>query len=300
MPATSNRGGAPANFRTADYLERVENALAERLPPAETPPASLHAAMRYSVLGGGKRVRPLLCYATGELLEIDPAALDDAACAVELVHAFSLVHDDLPAMDDDALRRGRPTTHKAYGEATAILAGDALQTLAFIVLSRGADRSRLEMLRILAAATGSEGMTGGQAIDLAAEGHAIGLEALEQMHRLKTGCLIRASVLMACCARPGLGAAERARLDLFAGNIGLAFQIRDDVLDIEGDTAVIGKTRGADLAHDKSTYPSLLGLDEAKRRADALYAEAMEALAPFGAAADPLRWMGEYIVQRDR
>lgn len=288
--------------RAAAYVERVEHALEKRLPGADVKPATLHQAMRYSVLGGGKRVRPLLCYAAGEVLEVDPAELDNAACAAELIHAFSLVHDDLPAMDDDALRRGRATTHKAFDEATAILAGDALQTLAFIVLARadGEPEARLDMLAVLAEATGSRGMTGGQAIDLASEGKRIGVDELENLHRHKTGCLIRASVAMACCARPDLAPERRSALDEFADNIGLAFQIRDDVLDVEGDSAVIGKTQGADVAHDKATYPALLGLENAKRRADERYAAALAALDCFGESAEPLRWMAEYIVRRDR
>ncbi|HET7359599.1 MAG TPA: farnesyl diphosphate synthase [Rhodanobacteraceae bacterium] len=287
--------------RVGGYLAHVEHALDARLPPAASVPASLHRAMRYAVLGGGKRVRPLLCYATAETLAIDPAAVDDAACAVELIHAFSLIHDDLPAMDDDALRRGRPTTHKAFGVATAILAGDALQTLAFRVLAggNGVPARRLEMERILADATGSQGMTGGQALDLDAEGRQLALGELEQLHRMKTGCLIRAGVLMASRAAAA-GDATTALLDRFAGNIGLAFQIRDDLLDVEGDTAVIGKQRGADAAHGKSTYPALLGAPAARARADALYADALAALEPLGADADPLRWMAAYIVHRDR
>ncbi|HET8550977.1 MAG TPA: farnesyl diphosphate synthase [Gammaproteobacteria bacterium] len=291
---------APFKDRIPTYLSRVEDALDARLPAADAAPEGLHAAMRYSVLGGGKRIRPLLCYATGETLGIGPAALDDPACAVELIHAFSLVHDDLPAMDDDELRRGRPTTHKAFDTATAILAGDALQTLAFNVLARGDGPGRLEMLRILSDATGSHGMTGGQAMDLAAEGREIPLAELETLHRRKTGCLIHSAVAMACCACPSLDADRRAHLDRFAANIGLAFQIRDDVLDVEGDTAVIGKTQGADAAHDKSTYPALMGLDAARRHADEIYESALAELEAFGAAAEPLRWMGEFIVRRDR
>jgi farnesyl diphosphate synthase len=288
---------SPFKDRAAAYVARVEKALDARLPAAEKNPVTLHQAMRYSVLDGGKRVRPLLCYAAGEALGLEPDALDDAACAVELIHAFSLVHDDLPAMDDDALRRGKPATHKAFGTATAILAGDALQTLAFTVLAR---RGNARMLQTLAEATGSEGMTGGQAMDLAAEGKQISLTELEELHRHKTGCLIRAAIRMACDAVPECDKAARDRLDRFAGNIGLAFQIRDDVLDVEGDTAVIGKTQGADIAHGKSTYPALMGLDAAKQHADELYADALAALEPFGEHGQGLRWMAGYIVQRDK
>ncbi len=293
----------PFADRVAGYLERVEAALDARLPPEGTRPASLHAAMRYAVLGGGKRIRPLLCYAAGETLGIDAARLDDAACALECIHAFSLVHDDLPAMDDDALRRGRPSTHKAFGVAMAILAGDALQTHAFEILAgdgSGDATARLGMVAILAAASGSTGMTGGQAVDLESEGRQISVEELEALHRDKTGRLIRAGVLMPCCMLADLPAPARDALDGFADKMGLAFQIKDDVLDVEGDQAVVGKTHGADAARGKATYPALLGLDGARQRADALYAEALAALDGFGDAAEPLRWMARYIVQRDR
>ncbi|TAN06954.1 MAG: geranyl transferase [Rhodanobacteraceae bacterium] len=289
--------------RVAGYVERVEQALAARLPPADRHPASLHAAMRYAALGGGKRIRPLLCYASGEVLGVAPERLDDAACALECVHVFSLIHDDLPAMDDDDLRRGKPSTHKAFGVATAILAGDALQTRAFEILAGDGmtDASeRLGMVAVLAAATGSCGMTGGQAVDLEAEGRQLSANDLEALDRDKTGKLIRAAVLLPCCAVPGLPAASRAALDHFAECMGLAFQIKDDVLDVEGEQALTGKTHGADAAHGKATYPSLLGMEHAKQRADALYTEALAALERFGAAAGPLRWMARYIVQRDR
>lgn len=289
--------------RVSGYLERVELALDARLPAAEERPASLHAAMRYAALGGGKRMRPLLCYASGEVLGVAPARLDDAACAVECVHVFSLIHDDLPAMDDDALRRGKPSTHVAFGEATAILAGDALQTCAFEILAGDGKQEaaeRLGMVAILAAATGSQGMTGGQAVDLESEGKQISAAELEALDRDKTGRLIRAAVLMPCCAVPDLPAASRAALDRFAECMGLAFQIRDDLLDIEGEQALTGKTHGADAARGKATYPSLMGMESAKHRADALYAEALAALEAFGDAAEPLRWMARYIVHRDR
>ncbi len=288
--------------RAPQYVERVEHALDRRLPATDTAPTSLHEAMRYAILGGGKRVRPLLCYATGEVLGIDPEPLDDPACAVELIHGYSLVHDDLPAMDDDALRRGRPTVHKAFGTATAILVGDALQTLAFGVLADGASASacRIGMVRTLADATGSLGMTGGQVMDLEAEDRRIERAELEELDRRKTGCLIRASVLMACDALPGLEADVRRRLDAFAGAIGLAFQIRDDLLDVDGDEALTGKTGGADATHGKSTWPELIGVDAARQQADAAFDRAMQALQDFGATADPLRWMAEYIVRRDR
>ncbi|HXS74344.1 MAG TPA: farnesyl diphosphate synthase [Rhodanobacteraceae bacterium] len=288
--------------RVHDYRARIERLLDTHLPPADTEPHSLHGAMRYATLGGGKRMRPLLCYATAETLMLPPEAVDDAACAVELIHAFSLIHDDLPAMDDDALRRGRPTTHKAFGVATAILAGDALQTLAFQVLARGSGSAaaRLAMLRVLGDAAGSLGMTGGQAMDLEAEGQRLEVMQLEELHRRKTGCLIRASVLMSCAANPQAADDTRARLDRFAINIGLAFQIRDDLLDVEGATEVIGKTHGADAAHDKSTFPALLGVRAAEQRCDAVHAEALRALQPLGDAAQPLRWMADQLVHRDR
>ena len=289
--------------RVAAYRERVERALDARLPGEDTRPGQLHAAMRYSVLGGGKRVRPLLCYAAGELLGVTAERLDDAACAVECVHAFSLVHDDLPAMDDDALRRGKPSTHKAFGVATAILAGDALHTRAFEILAGGGPHDaaeRLGMIAILAEATGSLGMTGGQAVDLESEGRQLTAADLEALDRDKTGKLIRAAVLMPCCAVPGLPRATRDALDRFAESMGLAFQIKDDVRDVEGDQALTGTTQGADAVRGKATYPSLMGLEHAKQRADALYADALAALEPFGDAAEPLCWMARSIVQRDR
>ncbi len=289
--------------RIAVYRERVEHALEARLPSADTPPIGLHTAMRYAVLGGGKRMRPLLCYATGEVLDLDAARLDDAACAVECVHAYSLVHDDLPAMDDDVLRRGKPSTHARFGVAMAILAGDALQTRAFEILAGDgvADAAvRLAMVAVLAMATGSQGMAGGQAIDLESEDQPLHAGELETLDRAKTGKLIRAAVLMPCCAADRLPEDSRAALDHFADCMGLAFQIKDDVLDVEGEQALIGKTQGADAARGKATYPALMGLDAAKRRADALYAEALHALDRFGAAAEPLHWMAHYIVERDR
>ena len=289
--------------RVPEYLERVERALDARLPAAGARPASLHAAMRYAALGGGKRIRPLLCYASGEVLGVAPERLDDAACAVECVHVFSLVHDDLPAMDDDALRRGKPSTHAAFGEATAILAGDALHTRAFEILARDGTREaieRLGMIAILASAAGSEGMTGGQAVDLESEGKQLAVADLEALDRDKTGMLIRAAVLMPTCAATGFASASRDALDRFAECMGLAFQIKDDVLDVEGEQALTGKTHGADAARGKATYPSLMGMDNAKCRADALYADALAALDRFGGAAEPLRWMARYIVHRDR
>ncbi len=288
--------------RVEDYRTRVEHLLDMHLPNPKAEPHSLHQAMRYATLGGGKRMRPLLCYAAAETLGLQPEAVDDAACAVELIHAFSLIHDDLPAMDDDALRRGRPTTHVAFNVATAILAGDALQTLAFCVLSNahGNAEARIAMVRALAEATGSLGMTGGQAVDLESEHRRLDLAQLEDMHRRKTGCLIRACVKLACLAAPDADAETCAALDRFASLVGLAFQIRDDLLDVQGDTAVIGKAQGADAAHGKSTFPALLGTQGASERCDMLYAEALRTLDPLDDAAQPLRWIAGYIVHRDR
>lgn len=288
--------------RVDDYRARVERLLDSHLPPADTEPRSLHGAMRYATLGGGKRMRPLLCYATAETLALSPEAVDEAACAVELIHAFSLIHDDLPAMDDDALRRGQPTVHKAFGVATAILAGDALQTLAFQALARasGPAAIRAAMLRELTEAAGSLGMTGGQAMDLEAEGKRLDVAHLEELHRRKTGCLIHACVMMACAANLQADERTRAALDAFATHVGLAFQIRDDLLDVTGDEAVVGKTHGSDAAHHKSTFPALLGVRAAERRCEAMYTEALRALEPLGDAAQPLRWMADHLAHRDR
>lgn len=289
-------------WRAASQI-RAENALEQWLPVATINPARLHEAMRYAVLGGGKRVRPLLVYAAGSALGADMAALDGPACAVELIHAYSLVHDDLPAMDDDDLRRGKPTCHKAFDDATAILAGDALQTLAFYILAhdpamQAGASARLHMVEALALASGSRGMVGGQAIDLAAVGRNLHLPELEDMHVHKTGALIRASVALGTLSSPQVAPGLSQRLDRYAHCIGLAFQIRDDILDIESDTAILGKTQGADIARDKPTYPSLLGMAEAKQRAHHLYQEALECLTPLDVRADPLREIAAYIVER--
>ncbi|HKK05360.1 MAG TPA: farnesyl diphosphate synthase [Gammaproteobacteria bacterium] len=286
-----------------DRQARVEAALADTLPAAETLPTDLHRAMRYAVLDGGKRIRPLLVYAAGQAVGVDEALLDAPACAVELIHAYSLIHDDLPAMDDDDLRRGKPTVHKAFGEALAILAGDALQTLAFDVLARNAHTDlnaaqRVEMIASLTLASGSRGMVGGQAIDMAATGQRLDLPALEIMHIHKTGALIRASVRLGALCRAELPADALDALDHYAKCVGLAFQIRDDILDVEGDTATLGKTQGADLARDKPTYPALLGLDGAKQRAAELYQEALDSLGVLGEAAEPLRGIAGVIVER--
>ena len=275
----------------SSYRTRVNRALEACLPSAECAPVPLHEAMRYAVLDGGKRVRATLVYATGEAVAADPALLDAPACAVELIHAYSLVHDDLPQMDNDDLRRGKPTCHRAFGEANALLAGDALQTLAFEVLASGVAESRrgAEMIATLARASGSRGMAGGQAIDLAAVGHELTLEELENMHRHKTGALIRASVRLGALCGAGIDDGRLAQLDAYAACIGLAFQVRDDILDVESDTETLGKTQGADMALDKPTYPSLLGLAAARQKADELHERAMAELAGFDARADALR-----------
>ncbi len=282
---------------------RVEYALDRWLLPAQLHPANLHQAMRYSVLGGGKRMRPALVYATGQALNVPLENLDGIACAVELIHAYSLIHDDLPAMDNDDLRRGKPSCHKAFGEATAILAGDAMQALAFYILAHDETivvnpAVRLHMVESLALAAGSRGMAGGQAIDLAAVGLQLDIAQLEAMHIHKTGALIRASVMIAAMACQDLAPNMRKRLDHFAKCIGLAFQIRDDCLDVEGDTAILGKTKGSDFANDKPTYPALLGLEQAKARALALHNDALQSLVPFNARADLLRDIAHYIVMR--
>ena len=275
---------------------RTEDALARFLPPASTAPASLHEAMRYSVLGGGKRVRPLLCHAAGEICAADPASLDAPACAAELIHAYSLVHDDLPCMDDDVLRRGKPTCHVEFGQATALLVGDALQTLAFQVLAKNGGSPA--MMAQLAHAAGSRGMAGGQAIDLAAVGKALSVADLEFMHIHKTGALIRAAVLLGAHAGQ-VDEASLADLGRFAGRVGLLFQVVDDILDAEASTATLGKTAGKDAMQHKPTYVSLLGIAEAKRKAAELRADAKLALARFGMRARRLGELTDYIAERN-
>ncbi len=286
------------------YRARVDTALDRWLPAADDEPARLHAAMRYAVMGGGKRVRPVLVYATGEALGVDLARLDGASVAVEVMHAYSLVHDDLPAMDDDDLRRGQPTCHRRFDEATAILAGDALQALAYQVLSQdpalaGQPEVRARMIARLAQASGSEGMAGGQAIDLAAVGRSLTLGELADMHRRKTGALFRACVAFAADNCPDLDPALRARLDDYAAAVGLAFQIADDILDVVGATDRLGKTSGADSRLGKPTYPSLLSLDGARRHARATHAAALQALEGLGPAFEVLRLLSAFVVFRD-
>lgn len=282
---------------------RVERALDARLPGENILPQTLHQAMRYSVLDGGKRTRPLLTYATGHALGLGEDDLDAQACAVEFIHVYSLIHDDLPAMDNDDLRRGKPTCHKAFDDATAILAGDALQALAFEILANdsaikvGAD-ARLKMIASLTRASGSQGMVGGQAIDLGSVGRQLTLPELENMHIHKTGALIRASVNLAALSKPDLDPVAAKKLDHYAKCIGLSFQVKDDILDVESDTATLGKTQGKDVDNDKPTYPALLGMAGAKQKAQELHEQAVESLAEFGSEADLLRDLSLYIIER--
>lgn len=292
---------APFSDRISEYTGRIADRLDETLPETDTTPCRLHEAMRYAVLNGGKRVRPLLVYATGECLNVSPEYLDAPAMAIELIHAFSLVHDDLPAMDNDDLRRGKPTVHRQFDEATAILAADALQPLAFQVLAStagiGADKL-VRLVRIVANACGSLGMTGGQSIDLSSEGQRLTEPELEAMYALKTGALIEASILSASCLADSLSPQKRDALSHFSRNIGVAFQIRDDILDVEGETHVIGKRAGADQHLDKATYPSLFGTEAARRRCETLLEAGLRQLEIFDRDAEPLRWLARYIVNR--
>lgn len=278
----------------------MEAVLDRHLPAPATSPAKLHQAMRYAALDGGKRVRPLLVFAAGAVFDAPTDALERAAAAVEMIHVYSLVHDDLPCMDDDDLRRGKPTVHRQYDEATALLVGDALQSQAFLVLSEGplASDRKVAMLSQLAQAAGSCGMCGGQAIDLDAVGVALALPELEQMHRMKTGALLRASVLLGALAGKSLQAPEQAALDAYADAIGLAFQVVDDILDATADSATLGKTAGKDAAQNKPTYVSILGLAPSLALAEKLRQDAHHALQPFGDAAVRLRELADLIVQR--
>jgi farnesyl diphosphate synthase len=278
----------------------MEQALLQHLPSVRKVPQRLHEAMHYAVLDGGKRVRPLLVFAAGTLFDADDDELARAAAAVEMIHAYSLVHDDMPCMDDDALRRGKPTVHVKYDEATALLVGDALQAQAFDVLSSGqlAPQRQLAMLRLLAQASGSLGMCGGQAIDLASVGLQLSLDELEQMHRLKTGALLRASVLLGALAGKNLSQDETQALDAYARAIGLAFQVVDDVLDATADSVTLGKTAGKDAADNKPTYVSILGLEASRALAEKLRDDAHRALEQFGEKARHLRDIADLIVQR--
>jgi farnesyl diphosphate synthase len=283
---------------SGERAQRVAGVLEAALPPGQGPLAALQEAMRYAVLGGGKRVRALLAYAGGELAGADPAVVDAAAAAVELIHAYSLAHDDLPCMDNDVLRRGKPTCHVAFGEAVALLAGDGLQSAAFEMLASADAGDAKTQLALLAQAAGARGMAGGQAIDLAVVGTTLQLTELEHMHQLKTGALIRASVRLGTGCGRVLAASESDALDRFATAIGLAFQVVDDVLDVEGTAQSLGKTAGKDAAQQKPTYVSLLGLAAARQRVETLRADAHAALASFGAAARRLNEIADWIALR--
>ncbi len=287
--------------RMPAYVVRVEQCMDDALPTADQVPERLHEAMRYAALTGGKRIRPLLVYATGECLEIDPAKLDIPATAIELIHAFSLVHDDLPAMDNDDLRRGQPTVHRKFDEATAILAADALQPLAFQVIATADHLSATEikaLISLISEACGSLGMTGGQAIDLASEGRQLSVDELARMHGLKTGALISACVMSACSLAAEMSDEKLRAMRQFSHDIGLAFQIRDDILDVQGDTEVIGKPVGSDQALKKATWPALFGIEESDRRCIELLNGAMDQLSLFGDSADSLRALASLIVER--
>ncbi len=287
-----------------ELASRMEAVLSDLLPPPHLAPPRLHDAMRYATLGGGKRVRPLLVFAAGAVSGADPGRLEVAAAAVELIHAYSLVHDDLPCMDDDVLRRGKPTCHVEFDEATALLAGDAMQSLAFQLLAENplADDPavQLRLIQLFALACGSRGMAGGQAIDLAAVGKSLTLPELENMHIHKTGALIRASVLMGAQCGRALDEPSLNRLDRYAKCVGLAFQVVDDILDEESDSATLGKTPGKDREAGKPTYTSLLGIPGARTFAGELLADALDALSPFDSRADRLRQLADFIVNRDR
>ena len=285
------------------FQQRVDTALDHWLPPCTVNPIRLHEAMRYAVLAPGKRVRPVLVYATASALGIDLEKVDGAACAVEIIHAYSLIHDDLPAMDDDDLRRGRPTCHRQFDEATAILAGDALQALAFYIISHDPKMTedtgaRLRMIENLAMFSGSRGMAGGQAIDLEAVGKSLNIAELETMHIHKTGALIRTCIQLAAfsCSEPC--EAHFRALDSYAKCIGLSFQVQDDILDVTGDTATLGKTQGADSAHNKPTFPSVIGLEASQEKAAELHQQALQALSIFAEEADILRYISAWFVQR--
>ncbi|WP_206995862.1 polyprenyl synthetase family protein [Trinickia mobilis] len=282
-------------------LGRVETALEHYLPGPETAPAQLHEAMRYAVLGGGKRVRPLLCHAAGELTGARAEALEAGAAALEMIHVYSLVHDDMPCMDDDELRRGKPTVHVKYDEPTALLVGDALQSQAFVALTDSAaltPAAQAALVRELALASGSIGMAGGQAIDLASVGLALTRPQLETMHRMKTGALLRASVRMGALAGEAPGDEALRSLDAYAAAVGLAFQVVDDILDVTTDSATLGKTAGKDAKDGKPTYVSIIGLDASRALAAQLRSEAHEALVPFGARAKRLAELADLVVNR--
>jgi farnesyl diphosphate synthase len=304
-PPVRETAAPPEGFaaQLESWRARMERALAERLPQPDVVPTRLHEAMRYCVLGGGKRVRPALLFATARTLGLEEDEVEAVACAIELVHVYSLVHDDLPAMDDDDLRRGRPTCHKAFDEATAILVGDALQPLAFQLLARdpalpAAPAIRLRLIDLLAQATGTFGMAGGQAIDLAVQGMRLDIAQVEDMHARKTGAMIRVSVLMAAACVPSLDAHLYGALGRFATAIGLAFQIQDDLLDVLGDASILGKATGADRERAKPTHPAVIGIEASQERVRLLHAQALDALAPFGERAEPLRLLADWLLLR--
>ena len=285
------------------YQRRVDEALLLKLPADRNNRTNLQAAMKYAATNGGKRIRPVLTYATGRALNVEFNRLDTPACAVEMMHAYSLVHDDLPAMDDDDLRRGKPTCHKQFDEATAILAGDALQALAFTILAQNNDTqlpsdNKLQMIAVLGSASGAEGMAEGQAIDLEAVGKMLKLHELEDMHRHKTGALIRASVQMAALCAADVTQQLRERLDDYASAVGLSFQIVDDILDVVADTETLGKPQGADIARHKPTYPALLGLEGAQQHAQDMHDTACQALEGLGDSFDELRALSAYVLSR--
>jgi farnesyl diphosphate synthase len=285
------------------WQTRMERALAARLPAPDVVPKRLHEAMRYSVLGGGKRIRPALLFAAARAVGLTENQVEAAACAIEMMHVYSLVHDDLPAMDDDDLRRGRPTCHKAFDEATALLVGDSLQPLAFQLLAGDpalppSPAIRLRLIEMLAQAVGTFGMAGGQAIDLAVQGQRLGIVEVEDMHARKTGALIRASVLMAAECVPSLEPALSGALSTFAEAVGLAFQIQDDLLDVMGDAALLGKATGADRERDKPTHPAVIGIPASQERMRLLHEAALAALAPFGARAESLEALANWLLSR--
>jgi farnesyl diphosphate synthase len=289
--------------RLAAYQKRVDAALDKYLPSDDPPEHNLAEAIRYSVIGGGKRIRPAMVYAAGEAMGVATDLLDIPACAVEMIHAYSLIHDDLPAMDDDDLRRGRPTCHKAFDEATAILAGDALQALAYEILAKDDHKEltpehRIEMLSLLTEASGAHGMAGGQAVDLASVGKLLTLAQLEHMHQLKTGALIRASILLGGMCKQDISQEELDILDNYAKCIGLSFQIQDDILDVISDTETLGKPQGSDEQQAKPTFPAIIGLETSKQRALEQHQLALKTLEPLGEKADSLRQLSAYIVER--
>lgn len=288
---------------TSAYNERCDQRIEDILPkPGETRSA-LSESMRYACLNGGKRLRPALCFATAEALQCDLALVEDLACAIEFIHAYSLVHDDLPAMDNDDLRRGKPTSHKVFGDAMAILAGDALQALAFETIASShaiiASNSVPLIIQQVARACGTSGMVEGQSLDLESEGKAISLNELENIHRLKTGALINASLECSAIICGFHNTKELEALSTYGKKLGLAFQIHDDILDVTGNTHTLGKTQGSDTANNKSTYPALMGIEEARKKSSALYCEAIEAISMFGVYAESLRTLANFIVSRD-